>query len=90
MELDPDVAAVWETIFNGDAECLAQRILEFDLTAENARQTIAMTPGTKCERAFQTILRNRICHGGILAPGTGFLKRGENGKGIALAGTPKH
>jgi DNA adenine methylase len=30
----------------------------------------------------QTILRNRICHGGILAAGSGLLKNGENGRGI--------
>lgn len=35
------------------------------------------------DRAFQTILQNRTTHGGILAKGAGFLKHGENGKGIA-------
>jgi DNA adenine methylase len=34
------------------------------------------------ERAFQTIIQNRISHGGILAPGAGALKNGENGKGV--------
>ena len=34
------------------------------------------------EKAFQTILKNRTFHGGILAEGSGFLKYGENGKGI--------
>jgi DNA adenine methylase len=32
--------------------------------------------------AFQTILKNRTLHGGILAEGSGFIKYGENGKGI--------
>ncbi len=32
IELDPDVAAVWQTIFSGDAEWLAQQIIKFDLT----------------------------------------------------------
>src|SRR6266851_4990622 len=31
---------------------------------------------------FRTILKNRVNHGGILAPGSGVLKRGENGRGI--------
>ena len=31
---------------------------------------------------FQTILKNRTAHGGILAEGAGVLKNGENGKGI--------
>ena len=34
------------------------------------------------EEAFRTILRNRVNHGGILAPGSGIIKNGENGKGI--------
>ena len=33
-------------------------------------------------KAFQTILKNRIYRGGILANGSGMLKSGENGKGI--------
>ena len=47
-----------------------------------------MLPRSPCEGAdlrylaFQTILRNRTLHGGILAPGSGLLKHGENGKGI--------
>lgn len=32
------------------------------------------------ELAFQTILKNRINHGGILAAGAGKVKYGENGK----------
>jgi DNA adenine methylase len=32
--------------------------------------------------AFRTILRNRINRGGILAPGAGVSKYGENGKGL--------
>jgi DNA adenine methylase len=31
---------------------------------------------------FQTVLKNRTAHGGILAEGAGVLKHGENGKGI--------
>ena len=33
-------------------------------------------------KAFRTILKNRTHHGGILAPGSGLIKFGENGKGI--------
>jgi len=32
--------------------------------------------------AFQTILKNRTFHGGILAEGSGIIKFGENGKGL--------
>lgn len=82
VELDRQVAAVWETILGGDAEWLADRILTFDLTYENARATLAGTGGGTREQAFRTILKNRTYHGGILAPGATFIKHGENGKGL--------
>src|ERR1700761_281061 len=34
-ELDPEVAAVWETIFGDQNSWLANRILNFDLTVDN-------------------------------------------------------
>ena len=43
---------------------------------------IKRPPRTQKEKAFQTILKNRTFHGGILPEGSGFLKYGENGKGI--------
>lgn len=82
VELDRQVAAVWETILGGDAEWLADRILAFDLTYENALATLAGTGGGIREQAFRTILKNRTHYGGILAPGATFVKHGENGKGL--------
>jgi len=82
VEIDEDVAAVWLSIVNGDAEWLADRIVSFDLTKENAVKELARKPKSTKERAFQTILKNRTIHGGILADGSGFIKHGENGKGI--------
>ena len=83
IELDPDVASVWHTIFSDDAEWLARRILAFDLTSEHLQETLSRPTATTREKAFQTILKNRTYHGGILAPGSAPLKSGENGKGIA-------
>ncbi len=82
VELDADVAAVWRVCLGSGAEWLAQRILNFDLTPENARAVIDQTDPALEERAFRTILRNRVNHGGILAPGSGILKHGENGRGL--------
>lgn len=82
VELDADVAAVWKTVVGGNAEWLARRIIEFDLTKESVIREISKTDVDVKERAFQTILKNRTFHGGILADGSGFLKYGENGKGI--------
>ncbi len=83
VEIDEDVAAVWRTILDGEsAEWLAHAILAFDMTHDAVVETLAQTPDSMQERAFQTILRNRVCHGGILAQGSGLLKQGENGRGL--------
>lgn len=82
VELDQQVAAVWHTILNGDAAWLAEQIVSFNLTPENAADLLSQTPHSTRELAFQTILKNRVAHGGILAPGAGVIKDGENGKGI--------
>lgn len=82
VELDDDVAAVWEVATTGSAAWLASRILKFDMNFENATKEIQRLPNSTEEKAFQTILKNRCNHGGILAAGSGFLKKGEAGKGI--------
>ncbi|MBK8796140.1 MAG: DNA adenine methylase [Anaerolineales bacterium] len=82
VELDEDIAAVWQTVVDGGAAWLAKRILEFELTRETVVQEISTAPPSTQERAFQTILKNRTLHGGILAEGSGFVKSGEGGKGI--------
>lgn len=82
VELDRQVAAVWKAIIYGDYEWLGDQILHFDLTPENIDRTLSQTKVSVEELAFQTILRNRIQRGGILAPGAGRIKHGEDGKGI--------
>jgi DNA adenine methylase len=89
VELDDEVAAVWETIVNGDAAWLAHRILTFTMTREAVEEELQKTPTTKREKAFQTILKNRTLHGGILAEGSRFIRYGENGKGIGSRWYPK-
>ena len=82
VELDEQIAAVWQTILGGDAKWLAKRLLTFELTPESAKAELAKAPHSNREFAFQTVLKNRTAHGGILAEGAGVLKHGENGKGI--------
>jgi DNA adenine methylase len=82
VELDKSVAAVWNTILSDENDWLADQIVNFHLTHESLRAEIEKTHLEKKHLAFQTILRNRTLHGGILAPGSGILKYGENGKGI--------
>lgn len=82
VEMDEDIAAVWTLIVSGDAEWLANRIVNYELSKEAVLAELKETPKTLREKAFQTILKNRTFHGGILAAGAGLLKHGENGKGI--------
>lgn len=89
IEMDSEVAAVWQAVVEGHAEWLADRILKFDLNHESlAKELKTASTDTQCQ-AFQTILKNRTLHGGILAEGAGLLKNGENGKGIQSRWYPK-
>lgn len=81
VEMDRQIAAVWKTILSNDAQWLAKKILNFELTPETARAELNKTPKTDRDLAFQTIVKNRTAHGGILADGAGILKHGD-GKGI--------
>jgi DNA adenine methylase len=82
VEIDAEIAAVWKTIISGDGEWLIERILSFQMTRETAIAEISKPSSSVREKAFQTIIKNRTFHGGILAAGSGFLKNGEAGKGI--------
>lgn len=89
VELDHEVAAVWQTIIDGDAQALAARIAGFHLSAESVAAALGVPATTTLDRAFQTILKNRVNRGGILAPGAGRIKHGENGKGMASRWYPQ-
>ena len=82
VELDPQVAAVWRTILEGDAAWLARSIIDFNMGEETLTDALERSAETTEELAFQTILKNRTYRGGILAPGAGRIKYGENGKGV--------
>ena len=66
-EIDEGVSSVWRVILNGQAEWLAKEVLKFDLKRSNVREVLDRSATTLRERAFQTILRNRVQRGGILA-----------------------
>lgn len=82
VELDDQVAAVWQTILSGDAEWLAEEIIKFEMTADAVREILSNEPRSLKHKAFQTIVKNRVNRGGILAPGAGMIKQGEKGKGL--------
>jgi DNA adenine methylase len=89
VELDDDVAAVWEVILSDDGANLADEISLFQVTYDAVTQLLAKEPDNLHERAFRTILKNRVQRGGILAPGAGLVKQGENGKGLASRWYPE-
>jgi len=84
-EMDAGVSAVWHTVFgdsNADADWLFNQIKSATLTEPFVRGIIESNPRLTKGRAFRTILKNRCQRGGILAPGAGLVKVGENGKGL--------
>ena len=82
VEIDEQVAAVWQTIINGESHWLTKKILNFNLNKENLIAELKKEYSDCKNIAFQTILKNRTFHGGILANGSGIIKSGENGKGL--------
>jgi len=89
VELDPEIALVWEVILGPGGTRLAQRIESFVLSAETVEAVLATQPQDPVERAFGVILRNRTNYAGIIAAGASKLKRGENDKGLASRWYPK-
>lgn len=84
IERDEQVSAVWRTIITdrSGAEWLARQIEAFEMTPDSLAEALTHSTRSTRQQAFQTILKNRTNHGGILAPGAGVLKHGENGKGL--------
>ena len=85
-ETDEGVSAVWKTLLNGQGEWLAKEILNFELTLPKVREALAEDENggvvSLRRKAFLTLLRNRVQRGGIMAPGAGLVKNGENNRGI--------
>ncbi len=82
VELDKQVSALWKTMLSDENDWLAERVMSFDMTTDNLRAELLRKPNSTRMSGFHTLLRNRTCHGGILAAGSGVIKYGENGKGI--------
>ncbi len=81
-ELDAGVAAVWKVALGPTNEWLVRQILDFRVTRTNVLHILRATPTSEPELAFQTLVRNRVQRGGIMAPGASLVRRGENGRGL--------
>lgn len=89
VELDPEIAAVWRTVVNGDGSKLASMIETFEPSVETVNELLASEAGAELDVAFRTIVKNRTFHGGIIARGSSPMKNGENGKGIGSRWYPR-
>ena len=87
-EKDPDIAHLWHCILDYP-ERLAQRVETFRPTRENVLAALVETAGSNVDSAFNTLVRNRISRGGILAKGASIMKEGENGAGVTSRWYPK-
>jgi DNA adenine methylase len=81
VELDDEVAAVWQVTLE-DSDWFCDAILNFEVTKTNVAQILEREPASPRERAFRTLLRNRMQRGGIMAPGASLVKNGENNNGL--------
>ena len=89
VELDDDMAAAWQTILSNDCQWLIKQISSFAVTPDNINYAIKHAADGIKERGFSTIVRNRTNHGGILARGSGLIKKGENGRGLSSRWYPE-
>jgi DNA adenine methylase len=89
VEIDRDIGSVWRTILSLQGERLASEIVAFRLTQDSVRACLSSAPRNQFDRAFQTIVRNRVQRGGIMAPGASLMKQGENGRGLASRWYPE-
>jgi len=81
VERDEEVRDVWRAIVGNHGQTLAKQICNFEFTPENLKEELSKEDGHIRERAFRTILKNRVNRNGIIAPSGGMLKNGENGAG---------
>jgi DNA adenine methylase len=88
-ELDSRVAAVWKTVLGDDAGWLVDRIRGFQISREAVVAELCREPEAERELAFQTIVRNRVQRGGIIAPGASLVKNGKAIAGWPRAGIPR-
>ena len=81
-EIDPEMSNLWTRIFE-DADELAARVERFVPTPSNVRCAFGKESLDEFDLAFNTLLKNRINRGGIIAKGASKMNNGENGKGLA-------
>ncbi|HEV3317097.1 MAG TPA: DNA adenine methylase [Candidatus Angelobacter sp.] len=82
IELDKDIAAVWQTILGNQANKLTKMIVNFPISKRAVRAALKGNTGSQLSRAFNTLLKNRVRRGGIMTEDASLLNLGENGRGV--------
>ncbi|MEN6305595.1 MAG: DNA adenine methylase [Armatimonadia bacterium] len=88
-EIDEDVASVWQTMLGKDADWLMGEIIDLELSDKTVEAIFDQRTKSTRARALAAIVTNRINRGGIMAPGAGRVKNGENGKGLTSRWYPE-
>lgn len=90
-ELDGEVARVWNNVLSANGCELAERVEGFKISKATANRLFAHAANGAelSEKALAVLVRNRIQRGGVLAPGAGRIKSGENEKGISSRWYPE-
>lgn len=82
VELDRNVAAVWQVLLGNEADALVEKIVRFPISKAAVEATLRKNPRSQLSRAFSTLLKNRVRRGGIMTEDASLLKLGENGRGV--------
>jgi DNA adenine methylase len=91
-EIDLDISSVWKTVFgerSADLQWLCEQLQEFEIGADAVNELLGSRPANHRERAFKTIVRNRVSRGGVMTAGAGLLNQGEKGKGLTSRWYPE-
>ena len=72
-ELDRDVAAFWQAALR-HGPALAEKVRRFQVSRAAVSELADRTPNDMLEWGFRTLVLNRTCRDGILAPGAAFTK----------------
>lgn len=82
VELDRDISSFWRAALEHPEEMI-QRIRTFTPTRADVERIALEFPKTVQDQGFRTLVLNRTRRGGIMAPGSSFIKNGENKIGIS-------
>lgn len=82
VELDKEIAAVWQTVLGDEANKLNNKIMEFPISKKAVRSELRRKTRTQLNKAFTALLKNRVRRGGNMTEGANLLNSGENGRGV--------